>query len=58
MDVSMVANVIAGYGTDLAGDFLIQGIYSDTDLTINWDKQYHKHLIKNRNRKSKTSFMW
>jgi len=46
MDVTMVAGVIAGYGSDKVGDFLIQGFYDDKSLSIAWDKSYiGKHTI-------------
>jgi len=46
MDVTMVAGVVAGYGSDLVGDFLIQGFYDDTSLSISWDKTYiGRHTI-------------
>jgi len=40
VDATMVAEVVAGYGTDEAGDFLFQGTYSDKTLEISWDKVY------------------
>jgi len=47
MDVSMIGNVVAGYGTDLVGDFLIQGAYSDNNLSICWEKLYiGQHVVK------------
>jgi len=46
MDVTMVAGVVAGYGSDKVGDFLIQGLYDDNTLEVSWDKQYvGKHVI-------------
>jgi len=46
MDVTMVAGVIAGYGSDVEGEFLIQGVYDDETLSISWDKTYvGKHTI-------------
>jgi len=47
MDVTMTGGVVAGYGTDSVGDFLIQGMYNETTKEIRWDKQYvGAHLIR------------
>jgi len=40
MDITMVAGLIAGYGTDKVGDFLIQGVYDDDQETFKYDKTY------------------
>lgn len=46
MDVTMVAGIVAGYGTDTVGDFHVQGTYSDDNLSITWDKSYiGKHVV-------------
>lgn len=47
MDVTMIAGTIAGYGTDVVGDFVLQGYYDDLTREISWNKQYvGKHLVK------------